>query len=249
MTGMRITRVLHGLLAASFAVLFFATGFFSCAGSADYDEVILIPEIPAATEPANIPLLHVPTPQTTAFNGHPQPLYFAYEGDDHPIVTYFPSQWALEDRKGGSHNAPTRIGTYYVLVQSRHEEAQAEYRIVKSPVNIRAEEKQEAIYDGNPKRIFAEAEPHVPLVFSYYPNRELMETAIRAAMETSNSSNPAQTLSRSFQGYRRVERAPTEQGTYYVWIYYPGDDNHLTAEKRVVFTILPAVPALPQQRQ
>jgi len=86
----------------------------------------------------------------------------------------------------------------------------------------------------------------VLLNYSYYPNSELMEAAIRTVKEASPGLNSTQVLSQMFQGYRRVERAPTEQGTYYVWIYYPGDDNHLASEKRVVFTILPAVPLRPR---
>jgi hypothetical protein len=84
----------------------------------------------------------------------------------------------------------------------------------------------------------AEAEPPVLLSYFYYPNQELRDTAVRAAEETVRSGNIARPAV-EFRGYRRVDRAPIEQGTYYVWIYFPGDENHLSTSANVEFTILP----------
>ena len=107
---------------------------------------------------------------------------------------------------------------------------------IKRPVNIVAEETQFAIFNGDPKRIRAASEPAVTLSFSYYPNLELLETAKKSAI---NNPPGQSTVTQTFAGYRRVDRAPSEMGTYYVWIYYPGDKNNESASVDVEFTILP----------
>ena len=126
------------------------------------------------------------------------------------------------------------------LNPAEHEYTQAGEGLIeqKRPVKIITEEFQQAPYDGNPKRIQASSEPPVRLFISYYPNRQLMETAQRAVGEAPSGGNPTRRLTQTFSGYRRVEQSPVEQGTYYVWIYFPGDDNHETAHAQVEFTII-----------
>ena len=65
-----------------------------------------------------------------------------------------------------------------------------------------------------------------------------MDAAIKAEEEAILSKKE---LAEIFRGYKRVERAPTEQGTYYVLVYFSGDKNHEPAKAKVEFTILPPV--------
>ena len=193
------------------------------------------------------PVLIVKSPQNAEYNGGRLPISFSYTGEDFPEVIYFPSQRAMEEERGGSYSAPSLVGTYYVLVRCLYEEVYVEYRILRSPVRIKAAAIQEAVFNGNPKRVVAEADPPVPLSYSYYPNRELRTAAIRAEAEAAQNRNNSQSPTDIYKGYRRIESAPTDQGTYYVWIYFPGDENHLPAQANVEFTILPAPAAAPRR--
>ena len=195
-------------------------------------------------EKQETPSLTVKSPQEAIYNGKALPITFSYTGEDRPEVIYYLSRRALEEQRGGSYTAPSETGVYYVLVRCLYEELTLEYRILKCPVRIRAAPIQEAIFNGSPKRIQAEADPPVPLSFSYYPNRELRDAAIKAERE--NASDRVE-QTEIFKGYRRVDRAPNMQGTYYVWIYYPGDKNHEAAQANVLFTILPAPAAAPRK--
>ena len=183
--------------------------------------------------------LAVESPQDAIYNGSPRPISFSYAGDDIPEIIYYPTLTALEEERGGSYTAPSLVGTYYVLVRCLHEETNVEFRIQRCPVTINAEEKQEAVFNGNPKRVQAKADPPVPLSYYYYPTKELRDAAIKAEEERALSNEE---LAEIFKGYRRVDRAPTFQGIYYVWIYFPGDKNHQSAQANIEFTILPAVP-------
>ena len=225
------------------AFLFVALGasllFHSCAGGAMTAAENTQPERPdAPEEPRQSHSLIVPSPQELYFNGNRQPLKVEYSGDDDPEIIYYPTPRARDEERGGSYSAPARVGAYFALVRCRYGEARAELRIVKRKVIISAESNQEAVYNGNPKRVQVEVDPPLTVFFSYYPNRELMESAIAAEKQNSGMS-----FSQTLQGYRRVERAPTEPGIYYVWIYYPGDENNTAAEATVTFRILPAVQA------
>ena len=191
------------------------------------------------------PRLFVDSPQEAVYNGQAQAISVRYTGEKAPEILYYPSPEARKEGRAGSSGAPVRAGTYYVRVRypggNGHgpaEEVLAELRIHKRPVKIQAEEVQAAYYNGDPKRVLARAQPHVPLSYSYYPNRELRETAQRTEREAA-TANSGRAPSGTFSGYRRVERAPVEQGTYYVWVYFPGDDNHEPAHADVEFTILP----------
>ena len=185
-----------------------------------------------------IPDLLFNTPQETIYNGMAQPFPFSYNGIDTPEVFYFSTPEGRDAEMEGSHTAPILAGTYYVLVRCEYEDALAEYRIVKRPVIIEAAKIQTAIYNGNPKRISAAIFPSVSVYYSYYPNIELRDAAIQAVMKTAQG-NSGPSLTTAFKGYTRIDRAPTEQGTYYVWVYFPGDANHESASMNVEFTILP----------
>ena len=235
---------LAALLCAGIAGILFL-GCASGAGTTNSPDSVTGRENPAKKEKPKAPSLAVQSPQEAIYNGNPRPISFSYTGEDIPDIIYYPSQRALEEERGGSYTAPTLTGVYYVLVRCVYEEAHVEYRILKSPVRIRAADFQEAVFNGNPRRVQAESDPPVPLSYSYYPNRELRDAAIKA--EEKAALNRVE-LEEIFKGYRRVERAPAEQGTYYVWIYFPGDRNHEAAQLNIEFTILPAPTSVPRQR-
>lgn len=183
--------------------------------------------------------LTVQSPQDTIYNGRAQPVSFVYAGEDTPEVIYFRSPDAREAGMGGSHAAPAQAGVYYVLIRCEYEEAFVEYRVRKCPVKIETAETQSAFYNGNPKRVDAVIVPPVPVSYSYYPKQELRDAAIKAAMETAQGENSEASLATVFKGYRRIDSAPTEQGSYFVWIYFAGDENHESASAEVEFIILP----------
>lgn len=199
---------------------------------------IVVKENPKPPPP---PVLRVPSPQEAVYNGEPQPLSFYYEGEAEPRLVYYPSAEARNNNRDGLSAPPVGAGSYYVRVSLSGKEVLAEYRILKAPVKIKAAEIQQAFYNGNPRRVEAKAEPPVTLYYSYYPNPELRDAARKATEEALADKDSGQSLAEVFRGYKRVERAPIEQGTYFVWIYFPGDENHETAEASVEFTILPAL--------
>ena len=215
------------------------TGIFSACASSDTTNA----KSNAGQEQEEVYLFEVRSPQELVYNGKRQAISYIYTGEGKPDIVYYASQKdRAEDRKG-SRTDPVDAGTYYVRLirpgRGRNIPAKeffAVFRILKCPVKIEAAKIQEAVYDGNPKRIQAVVEPAVSLSYSYYPNLELMESAKKSATETSPGQN---TMVQTFRGYRRVDRAPSEQGTYYVWIYYPGNDNYASASLDVVFNILP----------
>ena len=187
-------------------------------------------------------LFEVRSPQELVYNGKRQAISYIFTGEGKPDIVYYASQRDRAEDRRGSRTDPVNAGTYYVrLIRPGKgkaipaKEFFAVLRILKRPVIIEAEKIQEAIYDGNPKRIQAVVDPVVPLSFSYYPNLELMESAKKSTTETRAGQN---TMIQTFRGYRRIDRAPSEQGSYYVWIYYPGDDNYASASMDVEFNIL-----------
>jgi hypothetical protein len=189
-----------------------------------------------------ISLLGLKSPQQVVYNGQPQAISYQYTGDGKPDITYYPTLADRANDRRGSRTAPVNAGTYYVRLvrpeKTKPKDAKdylAELRILKRPVKISADKVQTAFYNGDPKRVQVTADPEVTLFYSYYPNSELREAAEKAEREAVKVGAGAQ----QFKGYRRVERAPSEQGTYYVWIYFPGDDNHESASADVEFTILP----------
>ena len=194
-----------------------------------------------ASKEAEPPLFEVRSPQNVVYNGKPQSIVYLYTGDEKIDVVYFTSPRDRADDRSGSTEDPADIGTYYVrLIRPGRgktipaKEVFATLNILKRPVKITAAKVQEAVYDGDPKRVHAAAEPPVPLSFSYYPNPELRETAKKATPETTPGQR---TITQTFRGYRRVDAAPSEQGTYYVWIYYPGNNTNEPASLDVEFII------------
>ena len=190
-------------------------------------------------EKHEIPALLVSSPQEAVYDGHPHPLLYTYTGGAAPEIIYYPSEDARENNRNGSSGPPANAGIYYVRASSPEEDVYAEIRILKCPVKLEAAAFQEAFYNGDPKRVEAATVPPVSLSYSYYPNPELRETAIKAAEEAARVNQMTRYMTETFRGYKRVERAPIEEGTYYVWIFFPGDENHLAASAEVEFTILP----------
>ena len=192
------------------------------------------------------PLLIVPSPQEVVYNGEIQRLSYKYEGRGIPNIVYFATIQAWDENRESRAVTPVNAGTYYARVKypqeninSPKEDIYAEFRILKQPVEIKTEKLQNAYYDGDPKRVQATSEPIVSLSYSYYPNRELMDNAVRNVARATNQADSVRSLTNTYRGYRRVESAPIERGTYYVWIYYPGNENLETAHEFVEFTILP----------
>ena len=227
------------------AFLAFPLYFFSaCAGGEAWLEDT--PENPAAGN-SYPSLIVVKSSQELVYSGKPQPIPFSYTGKEAPGIIYYPSPQARKEGKRGTTAAPVQAGTYYVRLLGysdgkNHplvEEHLAEYRILKRAVKIEAAKIQGAVYNGDPKRVQAKAEPPVLLSYSYYPNRELRDTAQKAAAEAALKRGSGLVPTDAYTGYKRVERAPIEAGTYYVWVYFPGDENHTTAQANVEFTISP----------
>ena len=201
----------------------------------------------AGTNQSGEALTRVLTPQEVVYNGKPQSISYQYTGSVPLDIVYYSSIRDRTDDRRGSRTAPVNAGTYYVRVRRPGTSAfpardfPVELRILKLPVKIEAARTQEDFYNGNQKRIQAEANPPVTLSYSYYPTLELRNLAMRAATE-GPQGNSSRTLAEESRRYNRVDRAPTEQGTYYVWIYFPGDDNHEAASASVDFTINPPQP-------
>jgi hypothetical protein len=186
------------------------------------------------------PIITSATYQHTLYNGRAQPIDARAARDDVPsfTITYFPSEEALLNNEGGSLEAPAAVGSYYARIErpagngyAEGKPVKVEYYIQKAFVAITAEEKQEAFYDGNPKRVKADADPPLSLSSSYFPNPEARTAA---ALPESQSTQRAAAL----RGLTRVDRPPTEPGRYYVTVYFPGDENYLAASKEIEFSII-----------
>ena len=234
--------------------LAFPLHFFSACAGGEAPLANMLPENPQKNPHVNpaagnnhTALISVKSSQELVYNGKPQPIPFSNRGKEAPGVIYYPTPQARKEGKGGTAAAPVQAGTYYVRLLGYSdgkdhplvEEHLVEYHILKRPVKIEAAENQGAFYNGDPKRVQAKADPPVLLSFSYYPNRELRDTAQKAAAEAILKWGSSLVPTDSYSGYKRVERAPIEPGTYYVWVYFPGDENHEAAQANVEFTISP----------
>jgi hypothetical protein len=184
----------------------------------------------AAKEPRFISDLY----QRAVYNGLPQPVEARFTADISPVLVYFNSVEDLEQNQRGFSQAPANAGLYYVRVENAEAEIIIEYFIGRAPLTIIAEEKQEAQYNGDPKRIKAEVDAPVQLSASYFLSPEARSAA-------SLPDTQAEQRSAALRGYKRVERPPTEPGTYYVNVYYDGDKNYGPALKEIEFTIVPKV--------
>jgi hypothetical protein len=170
---------------------------------------------------AEAPIITSATYQHTLYNGKPQPIDVqAAKPGALFSVTYFSSKDALEQNEGGVSEVPSGVGAYYARIERPAGNGYAvgrpipvEYYIQKAFVTIQAEEKQEALYDGQPKRVSASAEPPVPLVITYYP----------VSMQNLNATSA---------------EAPTGPGIYRVIISFVGDENYRPASKDVEFSIV-----------
>jgi hypothetical protein len=187
-----------------------------------------------------------PLYQEAIYNGRPQPIEAKAEIDAPLQVIYYPSAAARWFDEDGYDYAPVETGVYYARIKrpswngyDRGEDVDVEYHIKKATVEIIADEGQNAAYNGDPKRVIASAEPDVPLSFSYYPNANVARAAIRALAQPDADTRSG--ISAALSGLKRVERAPIEQGVYYVVVYFPGDDNYHLAYKEVKFTIDPPI--------
>ena len=199
------------------------------------------PSGPAAALP--VPRVIVSTLQETFYNGSPQAIQARCEQQIPLIITYYPNAEDYRKIRNEFYNPPSEPGTYFVSVNCARGYGYAdindilvEYRIKKGIVRITADRVQSAVYNGNPRRVQAAADPAVPLSYSYYPNIEVMKTAVEAFVRPDNQ----QTLSSVLQRFKRVESAPTEQGVYYVLIYFNGNDRYEPVYSEVEFTINPA---------
>jgi hypothetical protein len=175
--------------------------------------------------------------QSTVYNGEPQGVELRVRDDAPLVVTYFDSQEALEQGAGGTVETPVDAGLYFVRVErpegggyAEGQDIVIEFRIERKALRITAENKQEALYDGSAKRVKAEADAPVLLSASYFPTAEARQAATRVDVQPEQRSA-------ALRGFTRVEHAPKEPGTYYVTVYYPGDNNYLPASKEIEFTI------------
>jgi hypothetical protein len=179
----------------------------------------------AALEPAGSlkdpPIITSATHQHTLYNGRGQPIETASAKDDAPapVVTYFPSEENLLRNEGGSTEAPGAVGDYFVRIERpagngyrQGPDIKVEYHIQKALVAIRAEDKQEYNYDGNPKPAAASVDTPVELSFAYYPL-------------AANAADPP------------LPGPPVGRGVYRVRISYPGGANYMGASKEVELTI------------
>ena len=177
--------------------------------------------------------------QRGTYTGEPQAFEVQSAQADAPLeITYFESFEALENGESGSPEPPVNGGRYYVRIErpegngyAAGPDIIAEFLIERRQVNISAEEKQEAFYDGNPKRVTAETDVPVRLSAAYFPSAETRRAATEAG--------PApEQRSAALRGLTRVETPPKEPGTYYATVYFSGDRNYLPASREVEFTIL-----------
>jgi hypothetical protein len=134
------------------------------------------------------------------------------------VITYFPSEEHLLRNEGGSAEAPSAVGDYIVRVERpegngyrRGPDVKVEYHIQRALIAIKAEDRQEYVFDGNPKPVAASADPPVELSFAYYP---LPGSPGEASLEV-----------------------PAARGVYRVRISYPGGENYMGASKEVELTI------------
>jgi hypothetical protein len=186
------------------------------------------------------PIITSATYQHTLYNGKPQPLEAkASKENTAPfVITYFTSEENLYKNEGGTIDPPVEVGAYYARIErpqgngyTAGPDVKVEYYIQKAFVTIQAEEKQEAIYDGSPKRVAFVADPPLDLSTAYFTSAQAREAA---ALPESEAGQRADAL----KGFTRVESAPKEPGLYYVTIYYRGDKSYRPSAKEIEFSII-----------
>jgi hypothetical protein len=164
------------------------------------------------------PIITSATHQHTLYNGRGQPIEAkaSKEGAPPPVVTYFSSEGDLRADRNGSSEAPAEVGDYYARIRRpagngyrAGNDITVEYHIQKALVTISAEERQEFIYDGNPKAVVFSVDKNVEPNVAYY---------------RSSSDVP-------------LNAPPVERGLYPVIISYNGDEHHMGASKRIELII------------
>jgi hypothetical protein len=164
------------------------------------------------------PIITSATHQHTLYNGRGQSIEAKSSKEDAPppVITYFRSEEDLHTDKNGSSEAPVEVGDYYVRIKRpagngyrAGNDITVEFHIQKALVTISAEERQEFIYDGNPKEVIFSVDQNVKLNVAYY---------------RSPSNVP-------------LNAPPAERGLYPVIISYNGDVHHMGASKRVELII------------
>jgi hypothetical protein len=187
-----------------------------------------VPVIPPEA-PGEAPPVTVPAYQEVFYNGEAQPIDTAGAGEASLRLTYFPSEESLLGGEGGSAEAPSEVGRYFVKVQQPGEgfqegrELVVEYRIQKAPVNIIARAVQEFRRDGREKPVAARADAPVPLTILYYD-------ADRRGTQA-QTRGPGAAFSLALPG------PPSAPGHYLVRISFPGDSHYLAALKDVQLII------------
>jgi len=159
------------------------------------------------------------------------------------IITYYKTRDDYSFMRNGFYDPPVEPGYYYVTVNCARgygyneiNDTLVEFRIKKAPVKITGDAVQSAVYNGNPRRVQVTAEPEVPLSYSYYPDLETRQAALIAFFNPETGEQP---LATALQRFRRVESAPAEQGTYYVLVYFYGNERYEPAYREIDFTIGP----------
>jgi hypothetical protein len=164
------------------------------------------------------PIITSATHQHTLYNGRGQSIEAKSSKDDAPppVITYFRSEEDLHTDRNGSSEPPVEVGDYYVRIRRPNgngyragNDIAVEFHIQKALVTISAEERQEFIYDGNPKAVVFALDQNVKPNVAYY---------------RSSSDMP-------------LNAPPVDKGIYPVIISYNGDAHHMGASKIVELVI------------
>jgi len=167
------------------------------------------------------PIITSATYQHTLYNGRGQPIeaIASKKGAPPPLITYFRTEADLHANRNGSSHAPAEVGVYYVRIRRpagngyrAGKDITVEYHIQKALVIISAEERQEYVYDGNPKAVVFSVDNAIEPGVAYY--------------------HAASTM-RGFP----LTGPPAERGVYRAVITYAGDAHHMGASKEVVLVI------------
>jgi hypothetical protein len=226
--GYRNDKIKEMKTGAGMAILFLILA--SCVSPKE----AVIPEVFPVISPEVLrepPPINISAYQEVFYNGETQPIDTAGAGDGAPLsLTYFPSEELLLRDEGGSAEAPSEVGRYFVKVEQpegngfrRGQELVVEYRIQKAPVNIIARGVQEFRRDGREKPIAASADPPVTLTIAYY--------------DANNRGTRSQTRGPGAASSLALPGPPSAPGYYLVRISFPGDSHYLAAFKEVQLII------------
>jgi len=167
------------------------------------------------------PIITSATHQHTLYNGRGQPIeaVAAKKGAPSPVITYFRSEEDLHADRDGSSEPPAEVGNYYVRIRRpagkgyrAGKDITVEFHIQKALVTITAEERQEFVYDGEPKAVVFSVDQNVEPGVAYYHAASAM---------------------RGFP----LSEPPTERGTYRAVISWNGDAHYMGASKEVELVI------------